>query len=33
VNTVRLQPDGDTVAARLDTLAHGLDLIGRLDED
>jgi hypothetical protein len=27
VNTVRLRPDGDTVAARLDTLAHGLDLV------
>ena len=31
VTTVRLDPAGDTLTARLDTLARGLDLIGRLD--
>jgi hypothetical protein len=31
VTTVRLDPEGDTVTARLDTLARGLDLIRRLD--
>jgi F420-dependent oxidoreductase-like protein len=31
VTTVRLDPAGDTVTARLDTLARGLDLIRRLD--
>ena len=30
VTTVRLDPEGDTVTARLDTLARGLDLISRL---
>jgi alkanesulfonate monooxygenase SsuD/methylene tetrahydromethanopterin reductase-like flavin-dependent oxidoreductase (luciferase family) len=33
VNTVRLRPDGGTVTDRLDTLARGLDLIRRLDEE
>ena len=33
VNTVRLRPDGDTVTARLDNLARGLDLIRRLEEE
>jgi F420-dependent oxidoreductase-like protein len=33
VNTVRLRPDGDTVSARLDTLAHGLDLIRHLGQE
>ena len=31
VTTVRLDPAGDTVTARLDTLARGLDLLRRLD--
>jgi F420-dependent oxidoreductase-like protein len=32
VTTIRLDPAGDTVTARLDTLARGLDLIRRLDD-
>jgi alkanesulfonate monooxygenase SsuD/methylene tetrahydromethanopterin reductase-like flavin-dependent oxidoreductase (luciferase family) len=32
VTTVRLDPAGETVTARLDTLARGLDLLRRLDE-
>jgi F420-dependent oxidoreductase-like protein len=32
VTTIRLAPAGDTVTARLDTLARGLDLIRRLDD-
>jgi hypothetical protein len=33
VTTVRLDPEGDTVTARLDTLGRGLDLVRRLDEE
>jgi F420-dependent oxidoreductase-like protein len=33
VTTVRLDPEGDTVTARLDTLARGLDLVRRLDTE
>lgn len=33
VTTIRLSPAGDTVTARLDTLAHGLDLIRQLDQE
>jgi F420-dependent oxidoreductase-like protein len=33
VNTVRLYPAGDTLAARLDNLGRALDFIGALDRD
>ena len=33
VTTIRLSPDGATVSDRLDTLAHGLDLVRSLDAD